>query len=259
MSDSLFATPRLIENVDSCNFYHTMEIPGHGLVQGHFDLRPVVDGYLGGVPFAGKRVLKIGPASGYLTFEMERRGASVASVDLPEDVPWSWVPYRDDLIAQWVTGQRQHMEELRNGYWFAHRHFGSNSKVHYGDSTRLPAELGRYDYGVVAAVMLHNRDPLGMLQSCARLVDDRLVIVEQYHEDLEATGRAVMQLCPTRENQMVHTWWSFSPQLFRQFLEIQGFRETSFAIHDPQFASEPGGESETLRHFTMVLERFDGV
>ena len=52
-----------------------MEIPGHGLVTGQWDLRGGVDDYLGKVAFAGQRVLEIGPASGFLTFEMEKRGA----------------------------------------------------------------------------------------------------------------------------------------------------------------------------------------
>ena len=77
MSDErIFATPRKVEDLADCYFYHTMELPGRGVIEGQdWDLRGRVDEYLGNVDFAGQRVLEIGPASGFLTFEMEKRGA----------------------------------------------------------------------------------------------------------------------------------------------------------------------------------------
>jgi hypothetical protein len=75
-----------------CDFYHSMLIPGVGEIIGLWDLRQTVDDYLGRIDFAGKRVLEIGPASGFLTIEMERRGADVVAVELPEGVGWDFVP-----------------------------------------------------------------------------------------------------------------------------------------------------------------------
>ena len=60
--------------------------PGGGKIIGLWDLRQTVDDYLGRIDFAGKRVLEIGPASGFLTIEMERRGADVVAVELPEGI-----------------------------------------------------------------------------------------------------------------------------------------------------------------------------
>ena len=82
IDEKIFATPRKVEDVADCYFYHTMELPGHGVIEGRdWDLRGRVDEYLGNVAFAGKRVLEIGPASGFLTFEMEKRGGEVISVE----------------------------------------------------------------------------------------------------------------------------------------------------------------------------------
>ena len=61
----IFAAPLKVEDPADCSFYHTMEVPGHGLVTGPWDLRGGVDDYLGKVAFAGQRVLEIGPASGF--------------------------------------------------------------------------------------------------------------------------------------------------------------------------------------------------
>ncbi|HEY4442105.1 MAG TPA: hypothetical protein VGN14_16725, partial [Candidatus Elarobacter sp.] len=68
--------------LEACYFYHTMELPGVGTVEGEWDLRTGVDAYLGGEELRGKRVLEIGTASGFLCFAMERRGAEVIGYDL---------------------------------------------------------------------------------------------------------------------------------------------------------------------------------
>src|SRR5438094_8067518 len=71
-----------------------MELPGHGVIEGRdWDLRGGIDEYLGKVDFAGQRVLEIGPASGFLTFEMEKRGADVVSVEVTAEHGWDFVPY----------------------------------------------------------------------------------------------------------------------------------------------------------------------
>src|SRR5205085_2664900 len=42
---TMFAAPRRVESPDECFFYHTMELPGVGLVRGQWDLRGRFDGY----------------------------------------------------------------------------------------------------------------------------------------------------------------------------------------------------------------------
>ena len=73
-NDKIFAVPLKVEDPAECDFYHTMEVPGHGLMTGHWDLRGGVDDYLGRVAFAGQRVLEIGPASGFLTLRWKNAG-----------------------------------------------------------------------------------------------------------------------------------------------------------------------------------------
>ena len=65
-----------------------------------------VDEYLGKVSFAGQRILEIGPASGFLTFEMEKRGAEVVSVELTAKHGWDFVPYPMSKLGE-IFGPRQ--------------------------------------------------------------------------------------------------------------------------------------------------------
>src|SRR5208337_1299521 len=69
VSDSaIYAQSRVINDISDCYFYHTMDVPGYGHVEGEWDLRGKETQYLGGVALKGKRVLEIGTASGFLCF-----------------------------------------------------------------------------------------------------------------------------------------------------------------------------------------------
>ena len=48
IDEKIFATPRKVEDVADCYFYHTMELPGRGVIEGRdWDLRGRVDEYSG--------------------------------------------------------------------------------------------------------------------------------------------------------------------------------------------------------------------
>ena len=66
---SLLVPPRIVENLDDCYFYHTMDLPGVGVMRGHWDLRGRFADYVGGVDVEGKSVLDVGAATGFLSFE----------------------------------------------------------------------------------------------------------------------------------------------------------------------------------------------
>ena len=125
---ALFAEPEAVASADDCYFYHVMEIPGHGLVGGEWDLRAGVDDYLGGVDLSAQRVLEIGPASGFLTFHMETTGAAVVSIELAPDSEWDFVPLSSVDMSAVRVQRLEQMRRLRNGYWFAHEHFASKAR-----------------------------------------------------------------------------------------------------------------------------------
>ena len=81
-------------SLEDCYFYHVMDIPGlNEPPKGSFDLRKGVDEYLGHVDFKNKTVLELGPASGFLTFHIEKMGGDVTSIDIdPQNNKWDIVP-----------------------------------------------------------------------------------------------------------------------------------------------------------------------
>lgn len=242
-NDKIFSVPRKVKSIGDCYFYHTIELPGHGVMNGDWDLRPRVDDYLGKVVFAGKRVLEIGPASGFLTFEMEKRGAEVASVEVTAEHGWDFVPYPASRLEEVFGPRRIVMERLKNSYWFSHAAQQSKAKVYYGDVYNLPSSLGEFDIAVMGAVLLHCRDPLRIVEQCAEKARS-LIITDMFHPDLE--GAPICRLAPTPQNLLWHTWWHFSTQFFSQFLAVMGLTTTQLSTHQQYHR----GRAHTL--FTVV-------
>lgn len=47
-----YSAPSTIASLDDCYFYHTMDVPGHGVVEGEWDLHGAIPAYLGNFDFA---------------------------------------------------------------------------------------------------------------------------------------------------------------------------------------------------------------
>src|SRR6266545_5079850 len=181
-SGSLLERPRFVDRLEDCFFYHAMELPGFGLVPAHWDLRGRFDDYVGGVEVAGKSVLDIGAATGFLSFEAEKRGAArVLSFDMSDARQQAFLPFKDKLYsrdpARWAEQYGAEIEQWKNAYWLCHRLLHSKAEVYYGDIYNLPRELGQFDVAIVGSVLEHLSDPITALSSIARLTKETIVVV----------------------------------------------------------------------------------
>jgi SAM-dependent methyltransferase len=250
--ESLYAPTRQVTDASSCDFYHVMDIPGYGLTSGAmWDLRGDTDGYIGHVDLAGKRVLEIGPASGYLTFYMESRGAEVVSIELPPDHAWDVVPDASLDLTAFVDEVTAGIVRLRDAYWFTHERVGSNANVHYGDIYALPDALGHFDYAVLASVLLHVREPLRAVEQCARLADN-LIITDLHYPDIP-DDKPYMSWFSTKEQPVPHVWWRFSPGIFVRFAEVLGFDSNTVNISEQVYVAD--GPPRSVPLFTVVSRR----
>jgi SAM-dependent methyltransferase len=220
--ETLYAPARDVKSLEECHFYHVTDLPGVGTVGEHWDLRRTIDAYLGQVDFQGRRVLDVGTASGFLSFEMERRGADVVSFDVPDGRLLNHVPYANPAFdeAGLLDSMAASSNRLKNSYWFAHRAFGSRARVHYGDIYALPESLGTFDVVVFGMVLPHLRDPFLALQSGARLSRDRVVVIQQSlpYDD------AVMHFMPDPATcSDPRDWWYMSEGCMTRMLAVLGF------------------------------------
>jgi hypothetical protein len=276
-TSGVWAAPRAVNDLGECMFYHTMDVPGHGHVEGQWDLREGVGPYLGHVDLRGKRVLELGTADGFLTFEMERRGAEVVSYDLSEDFRWDVVPYaRAALVAgrqgddaAWVAGEESYrggIRRLNNAYWLCHRAFGSGARAVYGTVYAVPAEIGEVDVTTFGAILLHTRDPFAALTSALRLTRETVIVTEPKERlSLPPAVAALRNRLPRRfrrpymrfnpdwrTGQDPDGWWRLTPELVVDFVGVLGFERTEVTHHTQVYRGRP------RRMFTVVGHRTVG-
>ena len=221
-----FAKPRRVESPEGCFFYHTMELPTFGVVHGQWDLRGKFEEYVGGVDVAGRSVLDVGTATGFLSFEAERRGAArVVSHDMGDVREQTLLPFREKLYYQdrekWAELYGAEMERWKDAYWLCHRLLGSRADVFYGSVYELQPSLGRFDVVVVGSVLEHLSDQVSALASITRVTGETLVVVTPLLE----TEERVARFEPLASNPGYdYTWWTYSIGVYREVLQMLGFR-----------------------------------
>src|SRR5919206_1472634 len=221
-----YARPRRVESPEGCFFYHTMELPRFGVVHGQWDLRGKFEEYVGGVDVKDKSVLDVGTATGFLSFEAERRGAArVVSHDMSDVRQQTLLPFKDKLYYQdrekWAGIYGAEMESWKDAYWLCHRLLGSRAEVFYGSVYGLPPALGRFDVVIVGSVLEHLSDQVSALASIARVTGETLVVVTPLLETEERVAR-FEPLASTPDYDF--TWWTYSVGVYREVFAMLGFR-----------------------------------
>ena len=238
--------------VEDCFFYHHLMLPNGEEQPGVWDLRSCVDDYLGRIDYAGKRVLEIGPASGFLTFAMEERGARVTGVELSEDYVGDIVPLGDRDPAIERKEREALVNRVINSFWYGHERTGSRADIFYGDARLLPQEIGTFDIGLIGAVLLHSRDPTSIIMSCANRVTEHIVVVDAWHDWMDTEPNPILRFVPDGGGRNNHTWWQISPKYLERVLGILGFKFT--ALH--RFEATHLGKVYPL--YSLVARRSEG-
>jgi SAM-dependent methyltransferase len=259
-SSQLYASePEQEPALVDCAFYQTIEIPGLGVQQGIWDLRPGISHYLGDVDFKGKRVLEVGTANGFVCFEMERRGADVVAFDLAHELTYDAPPLPDAYLNReaYLVGQRR----IRNAYWLAHRRLHSKATVAYGHVNHLPPGLGHFDIGVIANVLQHLQDPVGALMQLANFCDTMVVTETDWLRGMYDDLRGLIYYGVDNP----YSWYQVKPPLVEAILTRMGFKRfvrtdhTQIMLENVEHDPKLGGIGRKLQvepvHFTIVAYR----
>jgi len=238
----------------NCFFYHTMDLPGVGIVRGQWQIRDFQQ-YIGFVDLTNKSVLDVGTASGFLSFEAERAGAAqVTSFDADSVERMFRLPFRESLFWKdwhaWVKENQLWLEGLKAGYRVAHDQLGSKAQTHYGDIFQLRQLFpDGFDVTMAGAILEHLNDPVSALASIASVTRERLIIaftpiVEHDEVLLQA---ATSWADPAAD----FTWWVGSRGMYRKVLENMGFEieriSPSLAFMEP--------EGTAVKRSTLVARR----
>ena len=260
-----YAAPRLVENLDECCFYHTMDLPGVGTVHGPWDLRRGVDDYLGHIDLRGRTVLEPGPASGFFTFEMERRGAEVTAYDLSEEQEWDIIPYAGRDASIELGEMRAQMRRINNSFWFCHRLLGSKARMVHGHVYEMPDDIGTFDVCLLGSILLHLRDPFLAMQKCLSHTRETVVVTDMLPRSDLLPANALRRLVPgvfrqpsigfAPDGELMRptdTWWKLHPEVVVRMLGVLGFGNAKVTYHRQPY------RGRRLRLFTVVANRVRG-
>lgn len=186
------------------------------------------DEYIGGVNLSGKRVLDVDTASGFLTFEAEKRGAEVVSFDADTADRYNKLPFRNSLYykdrAEWLRGATDFLHRIKSSYWLTHRLLKSHARACYGDVYSIPCKLGSFDVVIVGQILVHLRDGISALASIAPLCGDTLIITE----GMLASDNPIAELVGRENNPLLdYAFWYYSVGFYREVLGMLGFRIVS--------------------------------
>lgn len=253
----VYAEPLEVNDINECHFYHTVDLPGYGIIVGQWDLRGGIDEYLGNADFKGKRVLEIGTADGQLCFEMEKRGAEVVALDISKDFDWDIVPFVQYDYKGETEKRKYFTERLNKAFWFCHKLFKSKTKMVYSSAYNIPLEIGAVDIATFGAILLHLQNPFEVLRQGLRLASETVIITELL-EDRYA-GKPMMVFQPNFKTQSpTARWWSLSPEIIVKMIGVLGFEDTSIIYHEQKYKKLVDKEWQKKKLFTVVGRRSKG-
>jgi len=209
--------------IEDCYWYHgydfTRSVPQ---IEPDYYLEHDLHHFLLPEDMAGKSFLDIGTASGFFSFEMEKRGAvDVVSFDLAPDEEPDQIPYHHlhDLRAHNTT----HRQMLRRSYWYAHKQHQSKARAAYGTLHAMPNWLGAYDVTLIGSVLQHLRDPFLAIQEADKHTKHTLIISEAYCDSMDPV--LLFQAQPEESKPQFWTWWTFSSAFLVNAMKVLGYRD----------------------------------
>jgi SAM-dependent methyltransferase len=245
-----------------CLFYQTICLPGIGVIHGSWDHREETDAYLGHIDFKGKRVLDVGPANGFFSFEMEKRGAKVVALDLGKEADWDAVPHPDIDVAFLQGALRNNVRLVENAFWFTHKLLKSNVRLIYGSVYDTPNLINKVDVALMGNVLQHFRDPFRAIEQVAKVVGETIIITESlWFDDQSFVNSPSMRFLPSVAiPEINHSWWQMSPTLVAEILKMLNFQQIRWRRHKQRFNGTPLDKSRgfiprSIPHFTVTGAR----
>ena len=202
-------------------------------------------------------MLELGPATGYLTFYMERMGAEVVAFEAGFDVSIDVMPFRGREDPE---ERRRVMQDTidrnHDAWWYLHRTIGSSAKFVQGNIYDMPADLGTFDITLVGAILLHLREPWGALSQAARRTSETMIVTEPLQDDWQPPESNIMRFSPSAEHHLTN-WWSIYPGAVVSMLSRLGFGRTETTMHTQHhhLAHDMASDAVDQRMYTVVGRR----
>jgi SAM-dependent methyltransferase len=241
---------------EDCDFYHTAVLRSGEVIPGAWDLRGSESAYTGGIELRGRRVLELGPATGYLSFYMDDQGADVVGFDVGYDVSIDLLPRPgiDPFVAR--NDAARYVGAVENSWWYLHREREARAKVVYGDIYDMPGDLGAFDVTLVGAILIHLRDPFAALAQAAARTTKQIVVTELIQDPDLPADDSLARFAPLGIEYQTN-WWAHTPGVVRRMLAALGFETVSTTFHSCKhhLGHDLTKPAVDMPMFTIVAER----
>lgn len=256
LTNDLFSAvkPWPFPNKNECVFYHSLDLPGGETIDGAWDIRGRFEDYIGNYPIAGKTVLDVGTASGFLAFNAEQAGASVTAIDARDAREIRHIQFYDASFhyarLAWLAEFDNFLIRLKNSFWYARHRLQSNVEVVYAPLDSLPYWDRSWDVVLAGAIMEHLSDPVTAIGNIARLANEAVVIPFTPVEDTEEQLMRTANEWDSR--QFCYTWWTLSRGLYKRVFDNLGF-STKFTVSTA--LTRQGDEVISVERPTIIAYR----
>lgn len=213
MSSNKFET--LQQQIASLKWYHTIELTPGITTPGDYDHRPFLPLY--GFPknLKGKTVLDIGAASGFFSFEFEKRGARVTATDLPE-----WLSHDFGPLYEQKMKPEEAEHYLHDPFLFAKQLLNSRverKEINIYDIS--PETVGTFDFVFCGSVLLHLTDPIKALWHIQSVTREAAVIATVIQPITNPDPYALFQ-----GHQHGDIWWIPNRACLEMMITSAGFK-----------------------------------
>jgi tRNA (mo5U34)-methyltransferase len=211
-------------------WYHCIDLGGGVVTDGDYAMSAYLQHY--GLPgsMAGMRVLDVGRASGFFSFEFERRGADVTATDIASFFEWDFVggDLRKEEVRRHAGDERAFTTyNITGAFDFAHRVKRSRVKSKLINVYDLQPEAfggDRFDLVFAGSITSHLRDPIGALERLHRVTRGTCVIAAPTitlpkHKDLP-----LMSLVGLLDSDQ-RSWWVMNLKCLVEMMRCANFKD----------------------------------
>ena len=248
--------PIPLPDKNRCHFYHCLDLPNGDTVIGEWELRGQFNQYIGNYPVRGKTILDVGTAGGFLAFSAEAEGATVTSLDCRdvsdmERVPFVNNEYHTDRSAWDVGGNKDHWNQIKNGFWYSWHKLNSRVSVTYTPIRALQYYDEKFDVVLAGAIIEHLADPVSTIGAICRMAKEAVIIAFTPVEIDQAQFMRTMN--PWSNPEIDYVWWVLSEGLYRRVFANLGF-EIELVPAKATYLTNLGEAHEEQR-YTIVARR----
>ncbi len=229
----------LLEQSRAYYWYHAIELAPGIVTDGDYDMSSVIANY--GLPlrFSGggpESVLDVGCASGYFSFECERRGAAVTATELASFLDWDFVGgsvRREEMQQRIGDPEAFTRTHITGAFRFAHQALHSkvrtkSCRVYDLDPALFAGET--FDFVLGGSIMSHVRDPVLALERLRAVTRQTCILAVPTTGKRNATEAPVMHFVGMADPDR-RSWWVLTDSCLVAMLRAANFASVEIVSH----------------------------